>query len=159
VNALSRELAGLIPRLLAEPRVLVHRDLQSTNVLFRRGAPCLIDFQGMRFGPAAYDLASLLCDPYVSLAAPVMRELLAYYGQLTGVSTARLEPAFWLAAVQRLVQALGAYARLGAGEGTARFAAHIVPGLRMLCRALDNGPDLPGLRRAVNDLMREEEAP
>ena len=38
--------------LAAMPRVLVHRDLQSQNVMVRNGQVTLIDFQGMRAGLA-----------------------------------------------------------------------------------------------------------
>lgn len=51
----------------ARPRALVHRDFQSRNVVYYRGRYGLVDFQGARLGPAQYDLASLLHDPYVQL--------------------------------------------------------------------------------------------
>jgi len=76
------ELARTAQRLLDAPRVVVHRDFQSSNVLCRRGRVALIDFQGMRSGPAAYDLASLLCDPYVQLTPDVRQRLLARYAAL-----------------------------------------------------------------------------
>src|SRR5207247_9119720 len=50
-----------IAQLLASfPRVLVHRDFQSQNIIMRNGQAYLIDFQGMRPGLPYYDLASLL---------------------------------------------------------------------------------------------------
>src|SRR5437764_1076129 len=58
------------------PRVLVHRDFQSQNILVRNGQAHLIDFQGMRPGLAQYDLASLLYDPYVDLTGAERNELL-----------------------------------------------------------------------------------
>ena len=65
---LEAELSGLAERLSGTMRCLVHRDLQSQNVMIRDGEPFLIDFQGMRFGSPFYDLGSLLCDPYVNLS-------------------------------------------------------------------------------------------
>ena len=54
--------------LAARPRVLVHRDFQSQNIMIIGEAgeerASLIDFQGMRPGLGEYDLASLLYDPY-----------------------------------------------------------------------------------------------
>jgi aminoglycoside/choline kinase family phosphotransferase len=55
-------------RLASLPRVLVHRDFQSQNIIIRNGHAYLIDFQGMRPGLSKYDLASLLYDPYVELS-------------------------------------------------------------------------------------------
>src|SRR2546430_11900193 len=67
------------------PRLLVHRDFQSQNIMMRNGQAHLIDFQGMRPGLAQYDLASLLYDPYVDLNEAERDELLAYYcgGEVT----------------------------------------------------------------------------
>jgi len=153
VQGVLRELRAVARRLGNEPPVLVHRDLQSTNILFRNGQPHFIDFQGMRWGPAAYDLASLLCDPYVSLPAELQEDLLAQYARLRGLARRRLTDIFWWAAVQRLVQALGAFARLGAMADTRAFARHIGPGLRMLARALEHVDNLPLLRKMVSSQL------
>src|SRR5881409_4184714 len=63
------------------PRVLVHRDFQSQNIIIQNRQANLIDFQGMRPGLAEYDLASLLFDPYVDLSAEERSELISYYRQ------------------------------------------------------------------------------
>src|SRR5947207_9762692 len=72
-------LNGIAERLARFPRVLVHRDFQSQNIIIRNSQACLIDFQGMRPGLAEYDLASLLYDPYVDLPESERAELTAYY--------------------------------------------------------------------------------
>lgn len=122
----AEELSRTARQLLDAPRVVVHRDFQSSNVLMRRGRLALIDFQGMRLGPAAYDLAALLCDPYVQLPPVVRQRLLARYVALCPAQGESVTALFAWAAVQRLVQALGAYGRL-AGLGHRRFAAFIAP--------------------------------
>src|ERR1700680_1728997 len=60
------------------PRVLVHRDFQSQNILVRNSQAYLIDFQGMRPGLAQYDLASLFYDPYVDLTGQERGDLVEY---------------------------------------------------------------------------------
>ncbi len=65
------------------PSVLVHRDLQSQNVMIVNGEPVFIDFQGMRLGSPFYDLGSLLYDPYVEIGEAERVALLKYYYDLT----------------------------------------------------------------------------
>ena len=136
-NAVRRELRKVSAKLEKLPNVLVHRDLQSSNILLHRGRTVMIDFQGMRLGPAVYDLASLLCDPYVMLSEDVQRELLDVYMGNSGQHGVT-EESFWLASIQRLCQALGAYGRLSAIPGAERFAASIPPALQMLQRAMEH---------------------
>ena len=132
--AAARELEAVAERLEREPRALVHRDFQSTNVLFRTGRMSIIDFQGMRGGPAAYDLASLLYDPYVKLSARDRTALATLYGQKAGrPGVVEVLP---FAAVQRLVQALGAYGRL-ASVGQPQFGRYVMPALENLLAAAD----------------------
>ena len=63
------------------PRVshVIHRDFQSRNIMIRGQALRLIDFQGMRFGPPAYDLASVLIDPYVGISPELESKAVALY--------------------------------------------------------------------------------
>jgi aminoglycoside/choline kinase family phosphotransferase len=126
--------------LAAEPRQLVHRDFQSQNIMIRDGGACFIDFQGMRPGLLQYDLASLLCDPYVEIAPEERSYLLSYYNQLPGApdsfSPAKSERIFWKCAVQRLMQALGAYGFLSLHCGKPAFRTHVTPALRKLREAL-----------------------
>jgi len=136
IKIILRELEDVARNLLRARPTLVHRDLQSSNILFVRGKPFFIDFQGMRFGPAAYDLASLLCDPYVELSLTTQRKLVEYYNNTTTAGEPIAESLFWQAAVERLAQALGAYGRLCAQPETAWFKKYIPRGLRMMQRAL-----------------------
>jgi aminoglycoside/choline kinase family phosphotransferase len=145
---LEVELSGLAERLLATTRSLVHRDLQSQNVMIRDGEPLFIDFQGMRFGSPFYDLGSLLCDPYVNLLDSERDELLSFYYGLSksDLDLATFQNAFWEASVQRLMQALGAYGFLGLKKGLKAYLDHIPSGLRNLRLASSLVPTLPRLQ-------------
>ncbi len=122
--------------LSSRPRVLVHRDFQSQNVMIRDGAAWLIDFQGMRPGLAQYDVASLLYDPYVELAGGERAALLEHYKRVArraGMEIAAdFDVVFYQCALQRLMQALGAYGFLGIQKGRADFLAHIPAARRSL---------------------------
>ena len=118
------------------PRVLVHRDFQSQNIMIRNGQAYLIDFQGMRPGLAEYDLASLLYDPYVNLAESERAELTAYYcdRQLQNGITinGEFDLKLRLCAMQRLMQALGAYGFLGLVKGHKHFLKHVPAAMKSL---------------------------
>lgn len=157
VTRIKRELAAVALCLQRAPRVLVHRDLQSSNILLRAGKAHFIDYQGMRYGPAVYDLASLLCDPYVELSEALCARLLEHYA--ARCRTPRLvRDLFWCGVVQRLAQALGAYARLGSRPETRQFARYIQPALRMMARALGHVPGAPALRAWCDDAQRTNRA-
>jgi len=158
---LEAELSILADRLIGTNHCLVHRDLQSQNVMIRDGEPFLIDFQGMRFGCFFYDLGSLLCDPYVSFSSSERDELLSFYhglwspknrtlNQVEGLSSNpdqdAFQTAFWEASVQRLMQALGAFGFLGLKKGLKVFLEHIPAGLRNLHDATSHVAFLPRLR-------------
>ncbi len=136
VNGILQELKGVASILLKERQVLIHRDLQSSNILFYKRKPYLIDFQGMRFGPVSYDIAALLFDPYVSLSEDVQMELLNHFNDIVPAYLKLSSSLLYIAAVQRLAQALGAYGRLAAAEETAYFSKYIPPALNMMKRAI-----------------------
>jgi aminoglycoside/choline kinase family phosphotransferase len=153
---LEAELDRLAERLSTLPGCLVHRDLQSQNIMVRKDGPVLIDFQGMRFGTLFYDLGSLLYDPYVEQTEAEREELLVYYYQL---AENRMKPedfqrAFLEASVQRLMQALGAYGFLGTVKGLSSYLAHVRPGLGNLQLVLGKAGTLPCLEEIVSRCAR-----
>jgi len=145
---LESELSALAERLAGMARCLVHRDLQSQNVMIRDGEPFLIDFQGMRFGNPFYDLGSLLCDPYVDFPGDERVRLLSFYYELEkwDLDWAAFQNAFWEASVQRLMQALGAYGFLGLKKGLKGFLDYAPSGLRNLQQAASQLTSLPRIR-------------
>jgi hypothetical protein len=147
-QALEDELSALAERIGEGATCLVHRDLQSQNVMIRREEPFLIDFQGMRLGSPFYDLGSLLCDPYVDLSAGDRDDLLTFYYALSprDVDWVAFRTRFWEASVQRLMQALGAYGFLGLKKGLSHFFAHIPAGLGKLVAATGQVTSLPLLK-------------
>jgi len=145
-KAKTSELAALpalqeiAQRLARLPRVLVHRDFQSQNIIIRNGQAHLIDFQGMRPGLAEYDLASLFFDPYVDLANEKRAELIQYYQNRQiengGSIRADFDDTLRLCAMQRLMQALGAYGFLGLVKGHKTFLQYIPKALSSLCEVV-----------------------
>jgi hypothetical protein len=116
--------------------VLLHRDFQSSNVLLRNSKMAIIDFQGMRMGPAAYDLGSLLCDPYVIINNFERQQLIGYYDAHVGPEHKVPEFFDW-AATQRLLQAMGAFGRLSA-TGFKSFEKYIPRAAMLLAECAGN---------------------
>jgi aminoglycoside/choline kinase family phosphotransferase len=149
-------LRKIAEQLTAFPRVLVHRDFQSQNIIIRNGQAYLIDFQGMRPGLAEYDLASLLYDPYVNLPETERAELIAYYRarQLErGIAiNGDLDLKLRLCAIQRLMQALGAYGFLGLVKGHKHFLKHIPAAMKSLQCVVAEAGELKELEENLREL-------
>ena len=115
----------------------------------------MIDFQGMRPGLAEYDVASLLYDPYVDLPESERTELTEYYRgrQLkNGVAiNSDFDLKFRLCAMQRLMQALGAYGFLGLVKGHKHFLKHVGAAMQSLQRIL---PEIEGLAELEKTLRQ-----
>jgi N-acetylmuramate 1-kinase len=149
LREIAKNLAGL-------PRVLVHRDFQSQNIIIQNGHAKLIDFQGMRPGLAEYDLASLLFDPYVELSDAERSELTGYYQQKQTEDGRTIDRPFdetlQLCAMQRLMQALGAYGFLGLVRGHEHFLQYVPRAMRSLRGIVAEIDDLKPLGSLLADL-------
>jgi NDP-sugar pyrophosphorylase family protein/aminoglycoside/choline kinase family phosphotransferase len=163
--ALENELKALSERLANVKPSLVHRDLQSRNIMIYRGEPFLIDFQGMRSGNVFYDLGSIIYDPYVVLAENERMELLHYYYQQQDMLTAdwaAFQMMFREASAQRLMQALGAYGFLGLKRRLSDFLSHIPTGLINLIDTTTHTKQLPRLNhlaRKCQDALQHKVLP
>lgn len=138
-KALEKDFDRLARTADAFPKGVIHRDFQCQNIMISRGGiPRVIDYQGARMAPAAYDLASILWDPY-SRIDDVMRErLLGRYVQgMEASSEGRfdknvLAESLVPCRLQRHMQALGAYGYLSSVKGKKQFLRHVPEALRLL---------------------------
>jgi aminoglycoside/choline kinase family phosphotransferase len=134
------------------PKVSIHRDFQSENILLHKSKVRFVDFQGARLGPAAYDVASLLYDPYIPLLSREMSDrLFRYYGTIAPFDVT--EHSFRICAIQRLMQALGAYGKLSIHKGKDWYRAHIPVALKRLENVVGQGRDFPVLRGIVEECI------
>src|SRR5713226_1352329 len=150
-------LREIAERLAGLPRVLVHRDFQSQNILLRNGQAYLIDFQGMRPGLAEYDLGSLLFDPYVDLSGEEQVELVSYYKEKQAengrIVNGEFDETLRLCAMQRLMQALGAYGFLGLVKGHKHFLKHLPAAMKLLRSIVAKLTGLDKLERTLEELL------
>ncbi len=140
------ELAKLRANLGASHRNLVHRDFQSQNIILYEGRSWLIDFQGLRLGRQEYDLASLLYDPYLNHSEEEQENILAIWED---IAEERPVPSLLRdCAIQRLMQALGAYANILHNQDIEWYAQHIPTAARLLLTQLE-GTDIENSLRPV----------
>jgi hypothetical protein len=134
---------------------LAHRDFHARNLLLLEdGSLGVVDFQDALPAPAHYDLVSLLWDPYVDLPETAQEAALAGYGEALGAPPPRLdEPEVVRIALQRVLKAIGTYARQTLDLGRVRFETFIPPAerrVRVLLGRLPAGPART-LRQALSE--------
>ena len=142
--ALLRESAN------AQPKVPVHRDYHSRNLLVTGDddLPGVIDFQDAVVGPVTYDLVSLLKDCYVQWPHERVQTWLESYHQsslnagLHSADAATFRQWFELMGMQRHLKAAGIFARLALRDGKPDYLNDIPRTLGYLCSASRRQPAL-----------------
>lgn len=136
----------------------MHRDMQSRNIMAKNNRFYFIDFQGGRFGPVQYDLASLLMDPYVELSFRVRNLLLNFSVQALS-SVLKVDPDDFLSgykycSITRNLQILGAFAYLSRTKGKRYFEKYIPNAINTLAHNLSdlNNREFPCLKSIVREI-------
>jgi len=137
MSGLSEDFHELAQKADSYPKAVIHRDFQSQNIMIAKGVPRLIDYQGSRIGPPAYDVVSLLWDPYHRLESGLRERLLAYYieqmkEKSAGFNEGAFRDSLLPCRLQRHMQALGAYGFLSSVKGKKYFLKHVEEGVRLL---------------------------
>ncbi len=118
---------------LEQPRVLVHRDYHSRNLMLcAEHNPGILDFQDAVYGPCSYDLVSLLRDCYIrwprrrvqAWALDYLRQATAA-GILPPLPESRFLRWFDLMGIQRHLKASGIFARLWHRDGKPGYLGDI----------------------------------
>ena len=151
-----------IAELLAgEPRVFVHRDYHSRNLMVDGARLGVIDFQDALMGPATYDLASLLRDAYIELDEGLIDRLInRYLDQMAAhrqVWTNReaFRRLFDLTSIQRNLKAAGRFVYIDRVKGNPKFLADIPRTLGYVRRNLQKYPELESLRKHLVSYVPE----
>jgi len=136
---LEHEFDQLALKAAGFPKTVIHRDFQSQNIMImEREMPGIIDYQGARMAPPAYDLASLLWDPYYRLDETMRSRLLSYYIEnMCSAAPSRFDPdqfqeSLLPCRLQRHMQALGAYGFLSSAKDKKFFLKYVPEAMRLL---------------------------
>jgi len=146
---------------LAQPRVWVHRDYHSRNLMVTAADnPGILDFQDAVIGPVTYDLVSLLRDCYVRWPPQRVTAWLGDYvaksradGLLHDVDERQFMRWFDLMGVQRHLKAIGIFARLNARDGKPGYLGDIPRTLGYVAAVSGRYPELSPLHRLLSELL------
>ena len=146
--------AYLADTALQQPRVIVHRDYHSRNLMISTPNPGILDFQDAVIGPVTYDLVSLLRDCYISWPRQQVETWVTRYyhqarqqGMLSDVSESMFTSWFDLMGIQRHLKASGIFARLNYRDAKPGYLKDIP---RTLGYVIDVGKDYPVLEPFIN---------
>jgi aminoglycoside/choline kinase family phosphotransferase len=158
-KALNETFRRILDNNLAQPRVFVHRDYHSRNLMVSTPNPGVLDFQDAVFGPITYDLVSLLRDAYVEWDEALQIDWAARYWQRARerrLPVADDFGAFWRdfewMGVQRQLKVLGIFARLHHRDGKDAYLKEMPRVMRYLRSACSRYDELSPLLRVLDDL-------
>ena len=123
----------LVNNALQQPKVFVHRDFHSRNLMVtKENNPGVIDYQDAVYGPISYDLVSILKDCYIKWPKEEIDKWIDFYLNKLYEEKAqhrinRDEFVRWfdLMGVQRHLKASGIFARLSHRDGKHNFLEDI----------------------------------
>ena len=158
-QALRGVFEALLANNLAQPRVFVHRDYHSRNLMACEPPPGILDFQDAVYGPVSYDLVSLFRDAYVHWEEAKVREWVVRYWEKARKARLPVRGDFaefyrdfeWMGA-QRQVKVAGIFARLCHRDGKERYLADIPRVLGYLIATCRSYRELAPLARLLDTL-------
>ncbi|XZG69929.1 aminoglycoside phosphotransferase family protein [Chitinibacteraceae bacterium HSL-7] len=158
----DRSLALILARTATQPRVFMHRDYHSRNLMVVDGALAVIDFQDAVSGPVGYDVVSLLRDVYLMWEEGFTLDLAIRYWEMAraaGVPVhddfSEFYTAFEWHGVQRHLKVLGLFARLNKRDGKPGYLPHIPRVLDYIRHVCLRYSELTPLGRLLLDLHGE----
>ncbi len=145
---------------LAQPKVFVHRDYHSRNLMLTtEHNPGILDFQDAVLGPVTYDLVSLLRDCYIDWPRPQVEQWALEYlhriadvGLIAHESDATYLRWFDWMGVQRHLKATGIFARLHLRDNKPGYQADIPRTLDYVRDVSARYPELKGLHALLANL-------
>ncbi len=157
---LEEGFALLVGAALEQPRVWVHRDFHSRNLMLtERNNPGILDFQDAVLGPVTYDLVSLLRDCYIAWPRDRVENWAKNYFAVaaqSGIPAGADEDQFlwWFdrMGIQRHLKAIGIFARLNHRDGKPGYLRDIPRVLQYVVDTCGHCDDLKNLAHLLHRL-------
>jgi len=153
---------------LRQPKVLVHRDFHSPNLMLcteaRHGAnPGVIDFQDALIGPITYDVASLVTDARTTWEEAQQLDWAIRYwdaaraaGLPVADDFAEFHRAYEWMSLQRNLRILGVFVRLHLRDGKPGYLAHLPRVLGYVRQVATRYPAFRPLTRLLDRLQARQ---
>ncbi len=149
---------------LAEPKVFVHRDYHSRNLMLSEPNPGILDFQDAVYGPISYDLVSLYRDAYISWEEEQELDWTIRYWEAARAARLPVHDDFydfwrdyeWMGA-QRQLKVLGIFARLNYRDGKAQYLDDMPRVMAYLRRTCERYIELKPLLLLLDELENRQE--
>ena len=156
---LNTSIDVLMSNILAQPRVFVHRDYHSRNLMVSTPNPGVLDFQDAVYGPITYDAVSLLKDAYIHWEEEQRLDWLVRYWEAArkaGLPVADDMGTFyrdyeWMG-VQRHLKVVGIFARLAQRDGKTGYLNDIPLVWRYLREACGRYRELHPLANVLDQI-------
>jgi aminoglycoside/choline kinase family phosphotransferase len=160
---LEAAFSAILANNLAQPRVFVHRDYHSRNLMVCEPCPGILDFQDAVYGPITYDLVSLLRDAYVSWKEEQVIDWAVRYWEKARAAKLPVATDFadfyrdfeWMGA-QRQLKVLGIFARLSLRDGKHGYLKDQPLVMSYLRRTCERYRELTPLSRLLDELEATE---
>jgi aminoglycoside/choline kinase family phosphotransferase len=160
---LERAFRAILDNNLAQPRVFVHRDYHSRNLMFAEPNPGVLDFQDAVYGPITYDLVSLLRDAYIDWDEEHQIDWAVRHWQRARAARLPVGEDFatfwrdfeWMG-VQRQLKVLGIFARLFHRDGKAAYLQEMPRVMRYLRGACARYRELASLLALLDELEQRQ---
>lgn len=147
---------------LAQPRVYVHRDYHSRNLMLAEPNPGILDFQDAVYGPITYDLASLFKDAYIRWEEEAIMDWLIRYWEKARKAGLPVREDFGefyrdyeMMGVQRHIKVLGIFARLYHRDGKDGYLKDMPLVKEYLVKACERYIDLKPLLNLLHELEQQ----
>lgn len=155
----------LIESALQQPKVFVHRDYHSRNLMqTSENNPGILDFQDAVYGAITYDLASLLKDCYIRWPREKIESWVEYYflkAQNKKLISSQCELKefiqwFDLMSVQRHIKVLGIFSRLSIRDNKQDYIKDLPLTLQYIVDCCERYPLLTPLKILLQELKIAE---
>jgi N-acetylmuramate 1-kinase len=136
---------SIVDEMMKQPFLLQHRDYHSRNLMVHSDKLYVIDIQDSRLGPFAYDIASLVIDPYIELGSALYDDIInSYYDGIKDIvkcDHSQYLRFYNLCFLQRGIKILGTFAYQKINKNNPNYLRYIPVSVEKIKKVSAEFPD------------------